>query len=309
MLDESSMVFYTVDKSYNGKEICMAEKMNRCMFFVNMNGSVIVQARVYPDGRDGGDNSLSKKFREIVQKIIAECYGLNNYWDLKKGSYECGQMTETDDESCHYKDYIEYDDVTVSINKDEKIYKEIVYIGHAPMCIKCGEEYENNEELHCEYCEKERVRCERCGELIDVEDAIYCEDNECYYCDSECAEYDEVYYCEDDGNYHTTSNCYLDDHNGYYYHDEPEVMTEDGKRFHSEDAAYEEGYERCVWSGEWYKKEELVEDALTGEYFSIEECENYEYINGKYYMSESNAESDGYTKNEDGDWVRMEEIA
>lgn len=299
MLDSSAVVFYTVDSDYDGDDFCMQEKMQRCMFFINRDGSVIVQGRVYPDGRDGGDSSYAKQFREVVQKIVSECWNVNNQWTLKKGTGACEEVTVS--EGVHYKDYLEYEDCNVSLNKE--IYDEQkVYIGYDDIiCPCCGIEHNNEQSICCESCASDFEHyavCERCGDGIDEnDDYIYCNDNDSYYCCEDCAERDEVHYCVDDDQWHTETNCYKDDYEDEWYSGSPEVETEDGCTYSSEENAEADCYMKEPGTGRWYPEDQFVSDGYTGEMF-IPDRDTVE-IGDKWYMNDENAIADGYVYDEE----------
>lgn len=150
MLDETSAVFYTVDAKYDGDKLELEPKINRCMFHIGEYK--VVQGRVYPQDNDG-ENSIYTEIRNIVQKIIADCWGKPNMWVLKKGTSACAYVTNT--KGVHYKDYLNYDSCNVSYLKlDESgiVNDESITIGHNPICPQCGDEHTYEESVECIYC-------------------------------------------------------------------------------------------------------------------------------------------------------------
>ena len=186
MLDSSTVIFYTVDKKVNRNDIGSADKMQRCNFHINRDGSVIVQGRVYPDGRDGGEQGYATQFRNIVQMVVSTCTGENNIWTVKKGTSACSEHIVEDRDKTNYSDYFHYGDCNVSLLQGRETYDK-VYIGHAPICPNCGEEHDSEEWITCEDCREgcNCVHCARCGERInlDRDEYIYDEDTGNYYCD------------------------------------------------------------------------------------------------------------------------------
>ena len=305
MLDGVSVIYYIIDENYEGKEYYSQPKERRCVFCIEPDGDMILESRVYPDGRDGGDQTLAGQFRNVMQKVVADCWDKNNYWNLKKGKENCAELTA----SCgsHYTDYTYYDDCNVSVNKDLTENKKII-IGHRPICPVCGGYHDDTENIICHSCRNEHT-CERCGDGVDEYDGIYCEDNGCWYCCHECADEDGVHYCDDDGEYHDEDNCFYDDYLDYYHSGEPEVETEDGNKYASYDNAFNDGYEDDYYTGSWYSRDDMYwcEDESVyahpnnGDYVYIEDDD-------KYFTSEDQAEYYGYKKDIDGDWHKEDDL-
>ena len=300
MLDKVSVIFYTVNADYDGNEYETQDKINRVMFHINEDYTAMIEGRVYPDGRDGGDNSLAAQFRNVMQKVLSDCTKENNLWVLKKGCSEISGYVRS--EGTHYRDYSHYDDCNISIRKGTENPK-MIYVGHSPICPKCGAEHDIEGELNCEECKPSYDDyCERCGDGIPEGEGIWCEDNERMYCCWDCANNDDVYYCEDDGRWHTENNCYRDDYSGDYYY-EYEVYTEDGNYYGTTENAEADGY-RCANNGCWYPEDDLLYDENKDEYF-IEDEDTVE-INGKYFMNEESACEAGYIFFED-EWYEEED--
>ena len=150
MLDETSAVFYTVDAKYDGNKLELEPKINRCMFHIGEYK--VVQGRVYPQDNDG-ENSIYTEIRNIVQKIIADCWKKPNMWVLKKGTFACARITNT--KGVHYKDYLNYDSCNVSylrLNEFGIVNDESITIGHNPICPQCGDEHTYEESVECGDC-------------------------------------------------------------------------------------------------------------------------------------------------------------
>lgn len=268
MLDGTTLIMYTVDSEYNEKDFELQPKMQRCNFHIGEDK--IIQGRVYPDGRDGGDGSLSEQFRNIMQKVVADMYDVPNMWVLKKGVGHCEQYEIS--EGTNYKDYECYDDCTVSLLKDENgnVNDRHIIIGHDPICPVCGCEHEKEDKLCCEDCYDDNyVTCEHCGSRIHRDDAIYCEYNGNYYCDYDCAQSDGVVYCENVDEWHHENERYVyqSDYSGeWFYDDEYEhIETEDGNIYRDYDEAESAGYISND-NNEWYPESEM---------HYCEHCERY----------------------------------
>ena len=195
MLDESSMVFYIVDSSYDGTNYYLQPKVNRQMY--HYSNEKLIQGRLYPQGNDGA-RDFYKQYREIVQEIIAKIFDLPNLWIAKHGASEIRNYVK--DEGTHYKDYREFDSCTISLLKDSKNIED-VNIGSFPICIECGQRHERND---CISCCKGMVRCAHCGSVVEENEARIIDGQ--YYC-GDC-----WFYCECCDEYHVGEGTYA---NGY----------------------------------------------------------------------------------------------
>ena len=266
MLDGSSFVFYTVDKSYDGNEYELQDKISRNMFHIGEDK--LVQARVYPQTTDG-ESGIYKQIREITQKVVADCLGVPNMWTNVKGTSECEEVIIS--KGTHYIDYENFSDCNVSYLKDENSEKNTDYItvGHDPICPCCGKEHDYKEAIECEACYEEYT-CEHCGashdrsEMHEINGSWYCA-NCCFYCEyhGEWERYpDDSIYVRNYGRVCDNALNYGDDFffcvncNEYFYDDGNAIHTEDDKYFCNEDCAESAGY-RHVEDYGWYPKDEL----------------------------------------------------
>lgn len=274
-LDGSSIIMYYVwpedIKENPDAEWYQYPKFKRCIFAWN-GEDVLLQSRVYPDGRDGGDASLAGQMRAIMQNVIADLIGEPNMWKVEKGTERCGEFTET--KGVHYRDYLHYEDTNVSLLKGHEEYPKI-RIGHNPICPCCGTTHQRADCIECNDCapDGDYVECDRCGSRINLNDDyyIYCEDNECYYCDRECANEDGVNFCVDDSEWHDEDDCTYEECSGeYYYYNTEGVDTDDGW-FHNEETANEHGWYRCETDGEYHKENEMI--LINGEYYLLDDEE------------------------------------
>lgn len=323
MLDSSSVIFYVIREDYEGNTYWDEDKMQRVVFCVNENASMILESRVYPDGRDGGDNSLSDQFRSAMQKVISETYDLNNYWRIEKGTKPCRDNTTTT--GSHYTDYLNYPDVNISFNKDECLTFPKIQIGHKTLCPGCGETHGGTDNIMCPSCIGETyVRCYHCDEEFcteDNDDYIYSHNGH-YFCDYDCAEAadyrrcsdddewyycDDLYYCEDDGCYHLERYCYRDDHDDCYYTGDPYIETEDGHYFASSEHAHLDGYEEEYFSDEWLPRDDLYYDSYENVWFDADNDDAIVTTDGSCFATDSSAENSGYVETVDGDWVRLDD--
>lgn len=299
MLDGVSTVFYTVKEDYNGQDFELEDKVSRNMF--HFGEEKLIQGRIYPfdqtDDNHSCGNEIYKPYREIVQKIFADCLGVPNLWYNKKGTGECDSVTYH--EGTHYKDTSNYGNCNVSYLRktptDTHFNNVKICIGHAPICVTCGREHDDSESISC--CGRGE-RCVHCGEFISQDDidngfARYTPDGWC--CDDdECA-----VYCE----YHERYEAREDDHeyiNGYgwicgdgvYYSSYVERCEECGELFMVDDGMYDvHGNFYCdtcaenelVYvesDSEYYPASEVRQCASCGEYFptddmTMDDCGDY----------------------------------
>ena len=121
MLDATSMVFYTVDATYDGQEYWNEPKINRQMF--HYGEEKLIQSRLYPQSNDGCGEDYTPN-RNIVQKIIADIYEFPNLWTIKKGSRAASEYIET--KGTHYADYAHFSDCSLSRIKGSENENEII---------------------------------------------------------------------------------------------------------------------------------------------------------------------------------------
>lgn len=261
MLDSPSMVFYTVDASYNGNDFWHEPKINRQMF--HWGEEKLVQGRLYPQDNDG-DNGAYTPYREIVQSIMSELFGFPNLWTVGKGTHNSGRYIVS--EGTHYKDYDCYDNCTLSRIKGSENEKYIT-VGHTPICIMCGHEHNKEDNICC--CSQ--YVCEHCGCVIEnyndvvwVDGDPYCEDctYTCDCCGSRCVIGDAT---ETEDNYAVCPGCldfyyvhceccgnYVREHHIQFVTSEDEYVCDD---------CVENWFSTCDKCGELYRARDMREFA------------------------------------------------
>lgn len=272
MLDDSSFVFYTVDKDYNGNEYELQPKINRNMFHIGEDK--LIQARVYPQATDG-ETGIYKQIREIAQKVISDCLEAPNMWKNYKGTDECREVIYT--KGTHYTDYLNFSDCNVSYLKREtdKLNKIKITVGHKPICPCCGTEHTTREQIECNNCYEDEIECSCCGchcdrdNMHEIDGSWYCDDC-CFYC-----EYHEEYetgdgtyvehygrvcdYALENGDFYQCAHC------DEWHYGDAEVLAEDGATFCCYDCASNGGYEDTS-DGCWYPDDEV---------YYCEHCDRY----------------------------------
>jgi len=307
MLDNTSFIVYVLPSEdeikqahEEGREDELKSKLKRCVF--SMGEDKLIQSRVYPDGRDGGDEALPTQLRNIVQKVLADCLGANNLWTLKKGSCNVSYAYRRSDDAVGYDDLNCCSDVTVSYLKraDGSINDKRITIGAQPICPNCGRGHYNNEAIECDRCYEydEGYSCDRCGEHIreDDDDAIRTVDDRIFCC-YECAEREGYQYCEDSREWEYDYN--YDEYDGNYYHyTDDSVYTYEDRWYCSDYNAEADGNRYCEdinkWSMEWV-------ETVEGNYFH--DTDDLIEVDGNWYESTETIENNGYVLDEDGEYV------
>lgn len=146
MLDNSTIIMSYIPDDYEGKPE-YSDKLKRCTF--HLGEDKVIQGRVYPDGRDGGDDSLAGDMRKIMCKVVSEVFETPNFWKYKGGTDVCESVI--DSYGTHYRDYENYDDCGVAYMKriDGYINTRYISVGSDPICPECGQTHELNGELFC----------------------------------------------------------------------------------------------------------------------------------------------------------------
>lgn len=305
MLDGTSMVYYTVDKSYDGIDFELQDKVTRQMF--HWGNNKLVQGRMYPnDQTDAGNscgNEIYKPVRNIVQKIFATCLDVPNLWYNKKGTGVCND--ETYHYGTHYRDVLHYSNCNVSYLKSkdtdgwDDFNHEPITIGHDPICIECGCEHSNEECINC--CNElyEGVICRCCGNQVYEDESILIDGE--FYC-SECVtycDYHEEYEIDNDHSY-----TYIEGY-GNVCEDGIESMLDSGEIFECNECHELFRARDCVTdvNGNHYCEgccnDVLVYYEYTDEYFHEDDCVRCDHCDSlvpKVYTLESE-NKDGFTIN------------
>lgn len=152
MLDACSFVFYTVDASFNGKDIELEKKLQRQMFGYKPN--MILQSRLYPQGNDYGSKDLYDDIRQIVQKVISDCANIPNLW-VKTKHEDIQSYVKQPVAATAYPDFEHFSNCNVSIHKsmiDNKDKLKKIVMARQPICIHCGKKHKNTDDLYCPKC-------------------------------------------------------------------------------------------------------------------------------------------------------------
>ena len=269
MLDGTSMVFYTVDASYNGTDYFTQPKITRQMF--HFGEDKLVQGRLYP--ADGSvANDIYTQYRNLVQEIIAKIFDVPNLWTVKRSEF----YNYIASYGTHYRDYNHFGECTLSLLKgSEKIFNKMK-IGRDPICISCGDSHSTENSIVCRSCNGEATCCE-CGEYLDEDDVIWIDgDPYCRDCVSWCD------YCEE---YHIRESYYVRNY-GYvcedciseftyceecdeYVHNGDIVYVNDDVNHPVCTYCYDRNYRECEECGEVHYKDDMI--LYNGEWY-CEDC-------------------------------------
>ena len=279
MLDNSTVVMYMIDESYDGEDFMFVPKERRCLFHIGEDK--LIQGRVYPDGRDGGELGASEQMRIIMQTILADCLGVPNLWKVETGTSAIYPHEVTNGEN--YEDYEHYDDCTISFlkgnNSDYVIRTPRITIGARAMCPVCGERHSRRGWVYCSshdnYYNKrdtdnasymvkviegseENRTCSVCGHLVHQDDVVHDASTGKDYCCVECAAEDGCHYCFNTYDYRSGEHVYYDDYHEAYFYSRYDsyITTPDGHTFINGHTAEEAGYVFCEDVREWRIKKE-----------------------------------------------------
>lgn len=308
MLDPSSVIVYvrpTDDElesiGESEMEMELQSKFKRAVFMLGEDK--LVESRVYPDGRDGGDEGIAAELRNIMQKVIADLYETPNMWTLKKGTRECCNVISTASGHTHYKDYESYDDCNVSylrrINGDLN-YNRIV-VGAKIICPSCGMKHSSEQHITCNSCFGDGNICDNCGASVSEDEEIYADGR--YFCCASCACESGFEYCDDVEEWRRQCDCTYEEYSErWFYRDSDGVWTADGQWFHNEDTAREAGYEYSVVDGEWYCEDDIAYLA-NGDSFHMPHHEEAVETPDGWYLTEEDAVDNGWIRDENGEFV------
>jgi len=256
MMDKTSMVFSTFDLSCDNIHTCT--RINRQMFF--FDDGLLVQSRLYPKHLN---ITLSDTYRDIVQRIIAECLGVINRWELTKDTKKVAKACLTNTSSTHYADYHSAEYLcTLSTIRNIECAQQLT-IGHPALCIGCGAEHDVPGQMICPCCydsdldedyEEPYTQCEHCGAEIWSEDDVF-------------------YIGSLDGHYCNDCVSYCDSCNEYYFRED---VTRINNTCYCEECRYEHCF-HCDCCEEWYHQKSTdhkfvyVPDLGRKEYSLLEE--------------------------------------
>lgn len=175
MLDNSSMVFYTVKKEFAGTEFEKELKSHRNIF--HYNDSRLLQDKMYPEVYFDSKCNVFEETRHIVQKMISTCLGVDNKWILKRGDGSCREVITINGK--YEKGAFNYSNINVSILKSSmELPHEKVQIGAPQICFNCGKSYHESNMILCRTHHKPKVVCKECKKSYIVENCLYVDSSE-----------------------------------------------------------------------------------------------------------------------------------
>lgn len=328
MLDPSTVVMYVRPTEEQLKEIgeedlTMEEqsKFKRCLFFLGEDK--IVQSRVYPDGRDGGDEGLAGQLRAIMQEVISTIYEVPNMWVLRKGTSACEDVIFETDVEINYKDWRHYSDCNVSYMKrvNGNRNNNLIEVGREHIiCPTCGKKHTSQDHITCINCYEHRVligACEECGdEIYEGGYEIYTEDGHLYCCET-CARnagYVQALNGDEDWVWVLESETRRCEWSGSRYveadwEDDSIEIKSTGEWYHNQYVCEQDNNIFCEYNGEWEKDSYAQYFSDSEIFFSTELTPKTDYItteDGKYFEDAEGAEAHGYVLNEEGKYILAE---
>lgn len=175
MTDSVSMIFFTVDYEVT-ENFYRFPKRNRQMFFYKDRR--LFQSRLYPDEQA----DLNKQYRNLVQKAISTCLEEPNSWKLITDREKLDECYNSGAGSLQYRDYAAYGNLSLLKFADGKApaYDDRFEIGAHPLCVCCGNPYQDRHELSCGH--ENFVVCKECGQTVNKSNARHA--NGAFYCHS-----------------------------------------------------------------------------------------------------------------------------
>lgn len=248
MTDKVSMIMYIVDSDITEN---YADEPKLYREVVMWNGSnEILHSRIYP--ASDNNTELYKEFRGYAQRIISEMLSVPNDWTVSDNDDENGFYTSDDFQG--YNDALQYYMNVVKVSKAKapvKMQPVSYAVGGMAICPSCGEELDG-ERYICNYCSEHTYVCEDCGAVLNEDEAIYCAEDGCYYCE------DCVTYCDYHQQWERTAG-----------HDFDEVHTANGTMIYCEgaieDALYEGRIFQCADCGEYFVIDDFGYNTLSDE--------------------------------------------
>ena len=280
MLDDVSFVVYEVYDGNNfveymgnrSRDITRKTKQRRAMFVLDDNH--LFMSRLYPDGRDGGDEDMASNWNNKIKEVISDLLEVDNDWSTSRGRVSTSVLDKAYGATL-YPDFYHYDDCFTSELKLKYKKKEKIRYGAEPICICCGSRHTREDNIECSDCRDEHnddeVECAYCGDWFSPESSYDAVDvGGRYYCCPDCARSDGAEYCDDIEEW--TFDYWYSDYEDTHYSD------------------YEEGVDvRC--NGTWYTcsrsyaERNLFYDDIE-EQWAGEDCSVFEMPNGEQFTSE-----------------------
>lgn len=185
MLDDCTLIMYTVDSAYEGSDFEIQPKLNRCC--LHYKDGVLIQSRIYPqdcDYQTDENTALYDGFRNTAQKVFADLLDKPNLW-LKHKSNSIRDYVYKGSRATCYSDW-NRSDITITITTLKNFAKENqdkMTIGSQPICIECGCYHDSKYELSCCHEWETGHHCTDCGSIHLRKDMHFIDGK--YYC-KEC---------------------------------------------------------------------------------------------------------------------------
>lgn len=264
MLDEHSIIFYTVNANFNGECIESAPKTSRQVF--GYNDFQLLQSRLYPQGNDTGATDTYTDIRNIMQKVVADCLAAPNRWIKKKVQ----NVRQGYNATCYPDWNCQSALCSTSIlrGKENDTLAPIV-LGAEPICIECGNRHSYDENIN--HCDSGYI-CSDCGDRVSQDDVYWVGDDPyCCNCVTYCGccggyernddvtwiDSEDRYVCSDCLEYYYT---YCDECGEYERNTNVNYIKEYDRNVC--DNCLEDNYSRCSKCGAWIHYTDERDDGL-----------------------------------------------
>ena len=170
-LDNTTMVFYTIDEDYDGNDFELQPKQTRQLF--HFGERKLVQSRLYPQS-NVSRRAIYTQYRNNVEYLIAEALGEANLWSAPvRGTIEYdGNIVNVPYYYSSNGDYIDFLDIACHDCTERDFQSEVNYVvlkgsnnledNGIPMivgstdavCIMCGDEFDEDytDSISCWSC-------------------------------------------------------------------------------------------------------------------------------------------------------------
>ena len=215
--------YYDLMRMSNGNSWRSCHKLEDGQYRAGANDSALDTATfmIYKESTSNTSNLITRKLIYMVENTIQWCrtygatQGINQATkNLKEAISKNYNMISKEvlDLSCHRNDGHHYPDYDYNVNYGATFEHHLNYgkLGHDTLCLTCGDRVDDEEKLHCNYCDVPKITCYECCSVIDENDAIYVDGE--YYC-RDC-----VYQCDNCGEYHLKNDMFTIQGNFYNMH-------------------------------------------------------------------------------------------
>ena len=291
-LDKVSFIAFTCADP-NDNSSLNTRKTSRQMFAYNPYNGLLLQSRMYnTNGGTHGVQAESSVYRNLITRELSMLENKSNDWTVHMSQSAIDKYIITDDKFGGYEDWTyPYFEPRIFIRSGLDNCIEPFTIGHAGMCLHCGDDISSN--IYCDSCYG-HCQCDYCGRYFSPDDLdlyeIHDTEGAEYYCCDECYK-KHCFACS------CCHESFTDDCMNTVY-----GIVHDASCRHLYDTAYEHTAETHV-----------CDDCFDHYYHTCDNCHDAyiyntlvpihdEHGNAQYFYCESCAENDAYYCEECGNY-------